>query len=86
MRRWRTRIDPFESAWPQLLLWLEADPDQTSDALFDRLRCSYPGVYPAGQLRTLQRRVKDWRSQMARSLVFGLQEPTAVESPLAVVT
>jgi hypothetical protein len=84
IRYWRSRIDPFESAWPQLLVWLEADPDQTSHELFDRLRNTYPGVHPEGQLRTLQRRVKDWRAQMARRLVFGLQEPTTIEQSITV--
>jgi hypothetical protein len=78
VRYWRSRIDPFESAWPQLLVWLDASPDQTSHELFDRLRRMHPGVYPQGQIRTLQRRVKDWRAQMARRLVFGIQEPNAL--------
>jgi hypothetical protein len=29
-------------------------------------------VYPDGQLRTLQRRLKHWRLGMARSLIFGV--------------
>jgi len=84
VRHWRSRIDPFESVWPQLLAWLEADPDQTGHELFDRLRQMHPGVYPRGQLRTLQRRVKDWRAQMARRLVFGLQQATAMETSVTV--
>jgi hypothetical protein len=28
-------------------------------------------MYPDGQLRTLQRRLKHWRMGMARSLIFG---------------
>jgi len=86
VRHWRSRIDPFESAWPQLLLWLEADPDQTSHELFDRLRNIYPGVHPEGQLRTLQRRVKDWRAQMARRLVFGIQDAATVEASVTMST
>jgi hypothetical protein len=84
VRYWRSRIDPFESAWPQLLVWLEADPDQTSHELFDRLRTTYPGVHPEGQLRTLQRRVKDRRAQMVRRLVFGLQEATTMGKSVTV--
>jgi len=33
-RTWRTRKDPFESAWPMLLDWIEADPSLTAKALF----------------------------------------------------
>ena len=42
------------------------------DALrrLQRLQSRYPGSYPDGQLRTLQRRLKIWRSEMARELIF----------------
>lgn len=74
VRYWRSRIDPFESDWPQILTWLEERPDQTGKELFARLRHERPGTYSDGQLRTLQRRLKDWRMQAARRLVFGVQE------------
>jgi hypothetical protein len=70
-RHWRTRTDPFETAWSQVCAWLEVDPDLTGLELFARLQHQSPGVYPDGQLRTLQRRLKHWRMGMARSLVFG---------------
>ena len=69
-RHWRTRADPFEAVWPQVLLWLEREPDQTAGALLERLQRSHAGQFPDGQLRTLQRRVKAWRRDMARRLVF----------------
>lgn len=68
-RDWRTRKDPFESAWPHLLDWLEREPDITATDLFSRLRAKHPGVYVDGQLRTLQRRVQGWRRMMARELI-----------------
>jgi len=70
-RYWRTREDPFENVWPQVLAWLEADPDRTGKEIFERLRSQRPGAFSDGQLRTLQRRLKDWRSEAARRLVFG---------------
>ena len=73
-RYWRTRKDPFETAWPTIQQWLEVDPDQTGRDLFERLQHQRPGVYPNGELRTLQRRLKEWRSQMARKLVFGVRQ------------
>jgi hypothetical protein len=73
-RYWRTRKDPFETAWPTIQQWLEVDPDQTGKDLFERLQHQHPGVYPNGELRTLQRRLKEWRSQMARKLVFGVRQ------------
>jgi hypothetical protein len=74
-RYWRTRADPFESVWPLVITWLEAEPDRTGKELFERLQGQYPNVFPIGQLRTLQRRIKTWRRAAARRLVFT--EPNA---------
>jgi hypothetical protein len=68
-RDWRTRKDPFESVWPEILLWLQKDPEATAKSLMDRLDQQFPGQFPDGQLRTLQRRIRDWRRVMARTLV-----------------
>lgn len=71
----RTRPDPFAEDWPEVLLWLSEEPDVTAKSLFLRLMDKYPGKYSNGQLRTLQRRVKEWRYAMARELVFACAEP-----------
>lgn len=70
-RDWRTRKDPFESAWPCVRAWLEAEPDRIGRELFVRLQGELPGVFPDGQLRTFQRRVREWRHAAARQLVFA---------------
>ena len=70
-RSWRTRRDPFETTWPRVVQWLEAEPDRTAKELFDRLRREHPGAFVPGQLRTLQRRVKDWRRLEARRLILA---------------
>ena len=70
-RHWRTRQDPFETTWPRVVEWLEAEPHRTAKELFDRLRREHPRMFLPGQLRTLQRRVKDWRRLAARRLVFA---------------
>lgn len=69
-RYWRTRADPFEAVWPRVVLWLEREPDQTAKALLHRLR-SEGEDFTDERLRTLQRRVKEWRLQAARRLVFA---------------
>ncbi len=69
IRTWRTRVDPFEAVWSQARKWLEQEPDITGKALFARLRAKHPGEFAPGQLRTLQRRVRDWRQAMARELL-----------------
>ncbi|HEV3256564.1 MAG TPA: transposase family protein [Gemmataceae bacterium] len=84
-RAWRTRKDPFEKVWPQILLWLQEDPDARGKSLLDRLDKEHPGRFPEGQLRTLQRRVRDWRRVMARNLVHGCHEGQATaETPIVV--
>jgi len=60
---WRTRPDPFEQVWSQLRLQLEIDPNQTAKQLFACLQERHPGAFSAGQLRTLQRRVRQWRRE-----------------------
>ena len=75
-RDWRTRADPFEGAWSQMRAWLDAEPDRTARELFERLQAAHPGTFPDGQLRTLQRRVKEWRSAAARRLVFRGGSPS----------
>ncbi len=69
MRLWRTRKDPFEEVWPEILLWLERDPNSTAKSLMEQLHRDYLGRFLAGQLRTLQRRVREWRCVMEKSLV-----------------
>ena len=69
-RYWRTRKDPFEGVWPDVLSWLQKGPDATAKSLFERLQAEHPGEFEVGQLRTLQRRVQEWRAIMARKLIF----------------
>ena len=60
--RWRTRSDPFEEDWPRVERMLEQEPSLEARTIFDFLRERTPGRYQDGQLRTLQRRVKQWRA------------------------
>jgi hypothetical protein len=84
-RAWRTRKDPFEGVWAEILLWLQEDPDATAKSLLERLDREYPDRFPDGQLRTLQRRIQDWRRVMARGLVYGcLDGMEASEKPMLI--
>lgn len=69
-RYWRTRVDPFEATWLLVESWLNEQPDVNAKELLRRLQEIDPTV-PDNQLRTLQRRVRGWRTAIARSLVFG---------------
>lgn len=62
-RTWRTRTDPFADVWAQIQLQLEIDPSRSAKELFLDLQQRYPGKHPHGQLRTLQRRVKEHRRE-----------------------
>jgi hypothetical protein len=61
---WRTRIDPFADVWNQLQLPLDMDPSRSAKELFLELQIRYPGRFPDGQLRTLQRRVQQRRREL----------------------
>jgi hypothetical protein len=70
-KRLRRRPDPFVAVTTVLREWFEVEPWRTSRELFERLQAEYPGMYPDGQLRTCQRRLKEWRREAALRLVFG---------------
>ena len=83
-RHWRTRTDPFEGVWQEILGWLEEEQDITARAVLDRLCCEYPERFSDTHLRTLQRGVKKWRGVMARKLVYAgldLSVPTLDPTP-----
>jgi hypothetical protein len=70
-RKKRNTPDPFALVAVELRAWFEAEPWRTSAELFARLRTEHPDAYASGQLRTLQRRLKEWRRDMAHLMVFG---------------
>jgi transposase len=63
VRWWRTRSDPFDEEWPAIAQQLAAAPELEARALFEHLLALQPDRYAAGQLRTFQRRVKQWRAE-----------------------
>ena len=62
-RNWRTREDPFSEDWAEIERELERDPGLEAVTLFDLVSGRNPGRYAPGQLRTLQRRIRAWKSQ-----------------------
>jgi hypothetical protein len=65
VRWWRTRPDPFAKVWgDELVPLLEKDKEGILEArtLLGVLEGIHPGEYSESQLRTLQRRVRDWRA------------------------
>jgi hypothetical protein len=71
-KRGRRRPDPLVAVTAQLHDWFDAEPWRTARELLEQLQDKQPGTYPAGLLRTLQRRLKNWRRDKAHELVFGV--------------
>ena len=61
-RTWRTRADPFAEDWGEIAERLGDAPELEAKTLLEDLCERFPGRYQEGQLRTLQRRVKQWRA------------------------
>jgi hypothetical protein len=70
--RGRRRPDPLKDVTAELKCWHDADPDATGRQLLERLQATHPDCHPDGLLRTVQRRLKIWRADKARALVFGV--------------
>ena len=85
VRRGRRRPDPLVDVTEQLKRWFEEEPWRTGRELLEKLQTEQPGDYPESLLRTVQRRLKIWRSEQAIALVFsGSSSPPVVASAAAV--
>lgn len=62
-RHWRTKPDPFSDVWDSHIVpRLEKMPTINALTLLEDLQDSHPGKYPDNLLRTMQRRVKNWKA------------------------
>lgn len=61
-RDWRTRGNPFEGVWLEIEALLREEPRLKPKTLFEELQSRYPGRFQDGQLRTLQRHIRQWRA------------------------
>ena len=65
VRQWRTRPDAFAQVWDSMIVpLLLADTQGVLEAktLIQMLDKDKPGQFEVGQVRTLQRRLRDWRA------------------------
>ena len=84
-RRWRTRPDPFEGVWEEEIEpLLRGDPEGKLKAttIIEWLEELHPGRFSASQLRTLQRRLQDWRALHGpeREVYFPQEHPPGREA------
>jgi hypothetical protein len=59
---WRTRPDPFEAVWDEIKEFLELDSQVEAKSVMEYLIRKYPDRYCYEQLRTLQRKFRQWRA------------------------
>jgi hypothetical protein len=77
-RRWKTRLDPFADVWQsELIPLLEESPKLEARTLLEELQRKYDGQYPDKLLRTIQRRVKQWKvvSGPEKEVIFRQNHP-----------
>ncbi|MCP5065783.1 MAG: IS21 family transposase [bacterium] len=72
-REYRTRDNPFTEDWAWVEGQLATSPGLEAKTLFECLQERHPGRYSDGQLRTLQRHIRDWRAQQGpeKEIFFG---------------
>ena len=84
-RRWRSRPDPFADVWESdVVPLLRTDPDGELSAttILEWLDERYPGRFGRSQLRTLQRRTRDYRALHGpdREVYFQQDHPPGREA------
>ena len=62
-RRWRSRADPFAAVWePEIVPLLRTAPALMALTILRKLQDDHPEQFPDGVIRTLQRRIRQWRA------------------------
>jgi hypothetical protein len=84
-RTWRTRSDPFERVWAgEVVPLLKADKkgELQAQTILAELMTRHPGRFTTGQLRTLQRRVREWRAVHGpdKEVYFAQEHPPGREA------
>lgn len=77
-RSWRTREDPLSAVWDsEVIPLLQTDVRLNAVTLLEELQRRYPGQWGHNVLRTLQRRIRLWRTQFGaeREVYFAQEHP-----------
>ena len=77
-RRWRTRADPLSEVWDaEVVPMLEGAPALMGVTVLEELQRRYPERFGESVLRTLQRRVRQWRAENGdeREIFFAQEHP-----------
>ena len=79
-RSWRTRADPLTVVWEaEVVPLLQTDAELNAVTLLEEMQRRHPGQYGASVLRTLQRRMRQWRATHGaeRDVYFAQEHPPA---------
>lgn len=71
---WRTRPDPFADVAGEIDEMLGNADGLKPLTIFMHLQEKYPGKFHDGQLRTLERRVREWMAQKGRSCIVSIPQ------------
>lgn len=77
-RHWRTRADPLAEVWAsEVVPMLEGAPSLMAVTVLEELQRRHPERFADGVLRTLQRRVSQWRAEHGdeREVFFAQEHP-----------
>jgi transposase InsO family protein len=77
-RAWRTRTDPLSEVWDaEVVPLLQTDIKLNAVTLLEELQRRHPGDYDERVLRTLQRRIRQWRAVHGaeREVYFAQEHP-----------
>jgi len=86
-RYWRTRPDPFAGVWSEEIepiLRRDLDGVMRATTILERLEERHPGQFSPGRIRSLQRRLRDWRAVHGpdREIFFPQEHPPGREAQL----
>lgn len=77
-----TVIDPLRDVWNNILIpLLEKEPKLQAKTLLEELQNQFPNLYPDSILRTLQRRVKEWKALHGpeKDVIFRQEHPPGLQ-------
>jgi transposase len=74
---WRTRPDPFADVANEIDDMLKKAPELQPLTVFTYLQEKYPGKFDDGQLRTFERRIKEWKMEKGKAEVLSVPQSHA---------
>ena len=78
VRHWRTRADPFDEVWEmEVVPMLQGAPTLMAVTVLEELQRRHPERFEDAVLRTLQRRIRQWRAEHGdeREIFFAQEHP-----------